>query len=562
MKRSASTATLDQPASPSALCSPPSAKLQRTDSSLAVLVDNTALDDELVLAYCTHVVYATISQSRWLHYTPTPTSTTTKYFAMSLAIRWFASIFRSLRGALRADSTPEQILGALWQSAHLTDPDTLHMLCEQPVIATVSPPQHSLYDQRFVDYIPNHHCLKWLLHGLFQFVSIFREYAHSAPADRMFSPDVAAQLLAADPTLCTAAIARLVDVRPSVWCQPCALFGLWNVEHSIDQLQTELLNRQPWRCARSYGLTVRMWLAGLQSGFVYEQLHARPISYLGCSSATLECLSCNDYDWLFGITDHAGVEHQLFLRINEGDADANTGVFGHIESDQGVWGYLHGTQAGDCGTYVECTDLALARYVPHVKHSWAVLPINTIWSSENRYTDGAQVAYVLLAMSMLLLRRQRKCAPFPEGVAIAAMTSLLSIIQQRALDNAAAAAATTCSSSTSATTTTTTTTTNCVSPLQWPVYLPRELLSLIASFCIPQLPDPPAPTLLAALSDPNVSIAELSNLVYDGTERDYWPDKEALDADKQAALHTTAQSKDLSSTRRSITAIQDHLYDW
>ena len=99
---------------------------------------------------------------------------------------------------------------------------------------------------------------------------------------------------------------------------------------------------------------------------------------------------------MFELTDAAGTTHQLTYVGNCGDADANTGWFGRVFSDEGVWALFHGSSAGDCGTLVEATPLGLARWVPYEEQM--SVPDGAVWS-ENSWKH--QVEALVFAASQM-----------------------------------------------------------------------------------------------------------------------------------------------------------------
>ena len=102
--------------------------------------------------------------------------------------------------------------------------------------------------------------------------------------------------------------------------------------------------------------------------------------------------------------DGDGTAHDVFFRISDGCADANTGFFATAHTTEGMWVMLRGAEAGDCGTLVRSTALGRARYAPHQRELTGLLPANTTWA-DNAYETGHHVELFVFAICMVLHQR-------------------------------------------------------------------------------------------------------------------------------------------------------------
>ena len=83
------------------------------------------------------------------------------------------------------------------------------------------------------------------------------------------------------------------------------------------------------------GLSQSWWPAGP----LCHSLFADPLADLGPSSiGALGDDHSSDDQYLVALTDGLGRRHELMIRVNEGDADANTGIFGIVQSKVGGGG--------------------------------------------------------------------------------------------------------------------------------------------------------------------------------------------------------------------------------
>lgn len=114
-------------------------------------------------------------------------------------------------------------------------------------------------------------------------------------------------------------------------------------------------------------------------------------------------------DRIFGVkvVDGEGTEHSLSVTVNEGNADANTGIFGWVSSREGLWCSFNGAGAGDCGTLVQSTELARARHAPH--KTLDPIPEELLWS-ENLWSFQVEALCFAWAMACM------KCPAYKCGV--------------------------------------------------------------------------------------------------------------------------------------------------
>lgn len=114
----------------------------------------------------------------------------------------------------------------------------------------------------------------------------------------------------------------------------------------------------------------------------WQTLHAQYGGYIGVKDMWQDVGPPKSH--LVVAEDARGRRHRLIVTWSDGNADANTGIFGRVwQPSEGVWGVFYGHRAGDCGTLVEATQLAIKSYAPH-RHL-DKLPAGAVWS-ENSWT--------------------------------------------------------------------------------------------------------------------------------------------------------------------------------
>ncbi|KAH3766998.1 hypothetical protein Pelo_1123 [Pelomyxa schiedti] len=170
-------------------------------------------------------------------------------------------------------------------------------------------------------------------------------------------------------------------------------------------------------------LLIDMWLHGIPPGDpVWNKIHAIPIMCVGkVDQRTKAFMHKEDSDasesdddfgllppncaYIVELVDGSGVGHKLVFDFNQGDADANTGIFGHALSARGIWVTFAGDALCDSGTLVTATDLALHTFVPHNKDfPQGLLPAKSTWT-DNKFTFGSQVELICFAVAMLCMKR-------------------------------------------------------------------------------------------------------------------------------------------------------------
>jgi hypothetical protein len=164
---------------------------------------------------------------------------------------------------------------------------------------------------------------------------------------------------------------------------------------------------------------------------------------------------------LVELIDGAGTPHLLKVIVNEGSADASTGIFGKVWSSEGIWALFHGYyyKGGENATYVSATELGLKRYHPYpgevvkqsnpssekdregqVGHTGCLrqpLPRRLFFGVQNLYVHGAEIEAILLAIGYLCARQSPNnyISTAPLKLRRGVMFSLLNIIQQRAMES-------------------------------------------------------------------------------------------------------------------------------
>ena len=551
----------------------PAAKMQRVLSAGATAIENDKVELALLAYACALVGLsfdAESSRALTAMSEDRPATSLASHYLGSLAARLVLGWFHSLKGRLRADHSFDDVRSIVWERIP-TESDAnaaLRTFLFRPRSVRFDIEKaRKLFCAELCEYVPSAEVLQ-SLGGLAEYWT-----------EAMFTDELLLTSEYQEATLTVALMQRVIRDTPctNVWRlyglvdaveQDLAHPGEWvtframhdskrfgsaddnlygdtagyrrhdrnakPTETTIEQLADIVRKRQWWRNERLYGRCVRLWMAGYHSGLVWDQLGVRAVGFLGTSISSYEPLPRND-QWLMHVTDGEQHTHELFFSINAGDVDANTGIFGRVESHDCLWAVFYGTQAGDCGTLTEATPGAMAQYAPRQlpdRKAWCVLPLNTIWGWENAFQNKAQVEAVCLAAAMMVLGESggALCVPLPSSVAAGAMTALLRVIQQKAL--AQAESDPSCE-------------------LQWPVYLPPEILAHIASFCVPTLP-----ILQKALCEDEeheLSLEELTRCVYEEDERDSWPfdeyhDHQVCDIEAQSQLRAKALSVPLSES--------------
>src|SRR3990167_2007906 len=148
-----------------------------------------------------------------------------------------------------------------------------------------------------------------------------------------------------------------------------------------DQSKDELIYW--WKNSQIRDRIINRWLKGYKGHVMWKYLYARPLAYLGQSKCPCKNLYGSDYHFIVSVKDGMQNEHTLYILVNEGCADANTGIFGRISSENGVWMFLQGFDAGDCGTRTDSFPLAVQKFYPH--KSYEPIPRSLAFSSENEF---------------------------------------------------------------------------------------------------------------------------------------------------------------------------------
>ena len=176
-----------------------------------------------------------------------------------------------------------------------------------------------------------------------------------------------------------------------------------------------------------WGYTVSAWMRGMPGGDpVWGALKATPLAYFGRVNAqevrggtrtrngSLRCRAhaClpravpqvagvrtpmwqpPDVSYLVRLTDGNGTDHHLHLVINQGNPDGPTGMFGYVDSAEGVWCRFSGYTGVDYGTHTAATSLAIRRFAPHKTdyRGAGLLPDGSTWSFHgNQFQTHTQV---------------------------------------------------------------------------------------------------------------------------------------------------------------------------
>ena len=175
---------------------------------------------------------------------------------------------------------------------------------------------------------------------------------------------------------------------------------------------------------------------------IWKDFSIRPIAFLGSKKEEFDQTLYN-YFFLIGMKDGKGIEHELILQMSPGDADANTGIFGKLESKEGLWVTFQGAGnrfkdsklIGDCGTYVKSFSLGNARFFPYKNVPTNPVPNSLFISDEDYFEKKSQLEKFAFTSAMISLLSPISSFPnnFPLLFRRSLMFSLLKIIQLKAL---------------------------------------------------------------------------------------------------------------------------------
>ena len=247
-------------------------------------------------------------------------------------------------------------------------------------------------------------------------------------------------------------------------------------EDQPDPFELSVENEFWWRKKISFHFLIKYWLntdwknSNYFLTSIWNNYSLRPIAFMGGKSAGYETLY--NFYYLIGMKDGNGFEHKIMLQVNEGDADANTGIFGKVESNEGIWVTFQGAGRrfktpilliGDCGTYVKSFPLGNARFFPHENVPRNHVPKSLFYSREDYFETKSQVEKFSFTMAMLSLLTPNQSFPnnFPIKLKQSLMFSLLKIIQLKALKEENS---------------------------NWKIRLPDEVLLIISQYLNPDFP--------------------------------------------------------------------------
>ena len=271
-----------------------------------------------------------------------------------------------------------------------------------------------------------------------------------------------------------------------------------------------------WKKAEKRNGIINCWLKGHKGHLIWNLLHARPLVHLGYTECPYEYIYSENFEAIVSVKDGNEKEHILYISVNEGDADANTGIFGRVSSEEGVWMLFHGSKAGDCGTLVESTPVAIKSFYP--RKEYETVPLSLAFSDENKFSRKHQVESVVFYIACLLLKSKKMMfdSYLPIRFKRSLLLSLLVVIHKKAKEEASQEEGVNFSA------------------------LPIELLHLVVSFCDP----PELPLLeekqlkrLGSLND-----EELNNLLIK-KEKTVIP---TFKYEDNVQMYEAAQSKDTS----------------
>ena len=240
-----------------------------------------------------------------------------------------------------------------------------------------------------------------------------------------------------------------------------------------DKFKKLIKNQFWWRKKISFHFLIFYWLKTdwKKSNFFlthhWTNHFLRPIAFIG-KKVSFYGTIC-DYLFLIGMKDGKGIEHEVIIQVNHGDGRANTGVFGKVETEEGLWVTLQGEGrsykefGGSGGTFVKSFPLANARFFPHKKlPSNQSLPIY-FYNQENDFEMNSQVEKFSYVAAMLSLLSPFQTFPnnFPIKFKKFLMFSVLKIIQLKALKEENS---------------------------NWKIRLPDEILLMISQYLNPDFP--------------------------------------------------------------------------
>jgi len=214
---------------------------------------------------------------------------------------------------------------------------------------------------------------------------------------------------------------------------------------------------------------MEMWFKGVQPREdIWRTVYADPRGNLGTFCPDMD--ECADFheELLYKIReidliDGAGTKHHLVFSVNSGSADCNTGIFGRVFTSEGVWILFYGIAHGDCATSVKATNLALKRFVPIEGFDQSAKFPNIFYTEENLFESKSQIEYLCFAIGQLTLSWPDESYPemVPRSTRCAITHRLLCVIQSKA---------------------------QAENSLMWPIAIPTEILSMIASYAPAELP--------------------------------------------------------------------------
>ena len=288
-----------------------------------------------------------------------------------------------------------------------------------------------------------------------------------------------------------------------------------------------------WKCAENRNRIITQWMKGYKGNFLWKFLHARPLAFLGrkpCPHDQLETVE--EHEAIVSVIDGRGKEHILYFSVNPGDADGNTGIFGRVSSEEGVWMLFRGECCGDT-TDIESTNVAIKSFYPH--KSYDPIPASLAFV-EAECSRQHQVESLCFHLAFLVMRKNVMYENYlPLRFKKSLLLSLLLIIHKKAKEEKVSSEAELNLSD-----------------------LPSELVCLIVSFC-----EPPELPLLEKTQLEQLSSCkdeELDNLLIDKSKTTIIDE---FEYEKNVEMFEAAQSKDTSDEIAQLGASDmDLLYQF